>query len=453
MKKILGLLVAMVLLLSIAAACAEPATDTTPDAPADTSSATDATDSADADTQAPTADGEITGEIRVVWWGGDHRHEITLQVIDMFEEAFPGITVIPEFMGGDAYWDRLATQVAGGNAPDVMQFGGNYPDYVNRGALLPLNQFFGNIIDLTYIDQSAIDAATIDGLTYGLCLGTNMLGIVYNATMLAETGLTVPEPGYTWEDFEAFMTELAPLLPSGVFPMADNSGNNTNTLGFFGRQQGQNIFTHEGVTRATAETFTNYFTMWENWRSSNLIPGAEVAAEFSEDGVDSSALVAGRAMMTILYSNQLVGYQDAMTDELGIMPLPELFSNAAWVMPSQYFTIFMHSEFPEAAATFINFFVNTPEVGLILGNDRGISVNSQVRDAKATIATPLDLLIYDLYAVAAEFTTEMDPNVPNDQEFNDGFRRIAEQVAFGVLTLGEAGEAAFQLLNDMIARG
>ncbi len=391
-------------------------------------------------------------ELRIVWWGGDSRHEKTLKVVELFEAANPDIKVVPEYMGGDSYWDKLATQVAGGNAPDVIQFGGNYPDYVKKDVLMPLNGFFGNLIDISGIDQGVIDSATIDGNTYGLCLGTNMMGIVYNKTALESAGAELPAPGASWADLAAYCEKIKPLLPEGMFPMADNSGHNTNYVSFYSRQMDKPLYTSEGVTKADAAVIKDFLDMWQGWREKGLVPDAETSAQYSEQGVDTSSMVAGKAAMCVLYSNQLVGYQDAMQDELAIMPLPDMDKNAAWIMPSQYFCVNKQSKVQDAAAKFINFFVNTPEVGLVLGNDRGISANANVRAAIAEQATPVDQMIYDLYAIAAGHTTPMDPNVPNDQEFTDGFKRICQEVAFGTKDTQTAAQEAFDFLNEMIAK-
>ncbi len=391
-------------------------------------------------------------ELRVVWWGSDSRHEKTLKAIELFEAANPDIKVVPEYMGSDSYWDKLATQVAGGSAPDVIQFGGNYPDYVKKDVLLPLNGYIGNLVDTTNIDQGVIDAATIDGNVYGLCLGTNMLGIVYNKAMLEKAGAELPVAGASWDDLAAYGEKIAPLLPEGVFPIADNSGNNTNYVSFYSRQMDKPLYTKEGVTQADVATIKEFLDMWAGWREKGIIPGAELSAEYSETGVDTSSLVAGKTAMCVLYSNQLVGYQNAMEDEISIMPLPDMEKNAAWIMPSQYFCINKASKVQDAAAKFINFFVNEPEVGKILGNDRGISASSVVRAAIAEQATEVDQKIYDMYALAASHTSPMDPNVPNDQEFTDGFKRITQEVAFGTKDTQTAAQEAYDFLLEMIAK-
>jgi multiple sugar transport system substrate-binding protein len=398
--------------------------------------------------EAPT----IAGTIRVMWWGGDSRHEKTLQVIDLFKAQYPDVAVEAEYMGGGDYWTKLDTMLAGGNAPDVLQFGGNFPDYVSKGVLEPLNGYFGNLIDTTNIDQPMIDSITVDGNTYGLCLGANRLGLVYNATQLAAAGVEPPSADLTWETFEAYLEELKAKLPEGVYPLFDGSCYETNTFGYYTRWAGQPMYTGGDSTVLTVETIQNFLDLWAGWRDKGLVPTGETSAEYTEKGADTSALVAGKTAMTILYSNQVVGFQDAMTDELGIAPLPEVASDAAWIMPSQYFTINSASENKDAAAAFINFFVNEPEVGLILGNDRGISASSVVREAISTVSTPLDQKVYALFDILADHSTSMDPNVPNDQEFLEGYDNINLAVAFGQKTTAEAAQEILDLLNKMIAK-
>lgn len=394
----------------------------------------------------------ISGTIRVMWWGGDSRHEKTLKAIDLFKEKYPDVTVEPEYMGGGDYWTKLDTMLAGGSAPDVLQFGGNYPDYVSKGVLEPLNDYFGNLIDITNIDQPMLDAITVDGKTYGLCLGANRIGIVYNKAMLDAAGVLPPSSDLTWETFGQYLETLKAKLPEGVYPMYDATCYETNIFGYYTRFAGQPMYTGADSTTLTAETIKAFLDMWAGWRDKGLVPPGEVSAEYSEKGADTSALVAGKTAMTILYSNQIVGYQGAMTDELGISPLPEVDSNAAWIMPSQYFCMNSKSENKDAAAAFISFFVNTPEVGLILGNDRGISASSVVREAIAQVATPLDQKVYALFDVLKDHSTPMDPNVPNDQEFLEGYDKINLSIAYGQTTTADGAQQILDLLNAMIAK-
>jgi multiple sugar transport system substrate-binding protein len=89
---------------------------------------------------------EYTGEpaeLRMAWWGNDDRAERTMKVIELFQEAYPDITVQGEPNGGAGdHFQILDTQLAANNAPDIIQFGGNWPDY--QQYLEPLNDYLGN---------------------------------------------------------------------------------------------------------------------------------------------------------------------------------------------------------------------------------------------------------------------------------------------------------------------
>ena len=59
--------------------------------------------------------------LRMSTWGNDSRLKLTEEAIAAFEKANPGITVQVENSEFGSYWDKLATQTAGGDAPDVIQ--------------------------------------------------------------------------------------------------------------------------------------------------------------------------------------------------------------------------------------------------------------------------------------------------------------------------------------------
>ena len=80
-----------------------------------------------------------SAQLRMAWWGNQTRTDLTGQVIDAYQQGTPGVTVAGEPAEWASYWDRLATQTAGSNAPDVIQMDLKYlRQYADRGALLDL---------------------------------------------------------------------------------------------------------------------------------------------------------------------------------------------------------------------------------------------------------------------------------------------------------------------------
>jgi multiple sugar transport system substrate-binding protein len=60
--------------------------------------------------------------ISLYWWGAGARATATEKAVKLFEKEHPNVTVKLQSTDWGSYWDKLATTVAGGNAPDVMQF-------------------------------------------------------------------------------------------------------------------------------------------------------------------------------------------------------------------------------------------------------------------------------------------------------------------------------------------
>jgi multiple sugar transport system substrate-binding protein len=401
---------------------------------------------------------EYTGgpaEIRVAWWGNDDRATRTLEVIELFEAAYPEITVVGEPNGGTPdHFQIVDTQLAANDAPDVIQFGGNWPDY--KQYLEPLNDYLGEqlLIDTPELfDQAALIPATdADGNLYAVSLGTNTLVLVYNKTIIEAAGVELPADNLTWEELLDYGRELKAALPEGVAPFVDNSMNQANYLSYFYTQQGTPIWTLDdgGTSYATVESAEAWLQMWADMRDEGLIPDADTTYTYTEDGPDSSALVAGDAAIGLIWSNQAAAYQAATTDELGITTLPAGGEPAYAIQMSQYLGVNANSENKEAAALFVNFFVTSPEAGAILETNRGVPSSPVVRQAIAEEATEIDAAVYHIYDAVADRTVPQGPNLPNDQEFVNELELIGQQVAYGQTTVEQAA-ADLQALIERLA--
>ncbi len=401
---------------------------------------------------------EYTGgpaELRMGWWGNDDRAARTLAVIELFEAAYPDITVAGEPNGGTPdHFQIIDTQLAANDAPDIIQFGGNWPDY--QQYLEPLNDYLGKqlLIDTPELfDQNALIPATAaDGNIYAISLGTNTPVLVYNKTVIEAAGVELPADNLSWEELIAYGTELKAKLPEGVAPFVDNSMNQANYLSYFYTQQGTPIWTLDdgGTSYATVESAQAWIQMWADMRADGLIPDADTTYTYTEDGPDSSALVAGDAAIALVWSNQVAAYQAAMTDELGITTLPTGGEPSYAIQMSQYLGINKDSENKEAAALFVNFFVTSPEAGAILQTNRGVPSSPVVRAAIADVSTPIDAAVYHIYEVVADRTVPQGPNLPNDQEFVNELELIGQAVAYGQSSVEQAA-ADLQALIERLA--
>ena len=356
-------------------------------------------------------------ELRLTWWGDDNRAALTQAVIDLFQAAYPEIKISGEPRPGDSYWSNLDTQLAGNNAPDIMQFGGNYPDYATKGWLQPLESYKGALLQIDSadkFDQAVLTTGTKDGHLYGICLGTNALVMVYNKTMLENAGAALPSDNMTWDEFIAYGKSIKDKLPDGVFPFVDNSVNSANFISYFMTQRGEPIW--DGTTtHVTLDGAKAWINMWEDMSADGIIPDIETTASYAETGTDNSAFVAGKAAFNLIWSNQVASYQGAMTDKVAITQLPTGANKALQIQVSQYLAVNAGSKNKEAAALFVNFFVTNIDAGKNLGTNRGIPSSPIVRAAISGDATEIDAMLYDYLNVAAARSVPQGLNLPNDQ--------------------------------------
>ena len=116
------------------------------------------------------------------------------EAIAAFQKANPDIEIVLEHSPSAAYWDKLLTQIATKNAPDIMKFAGyNFHEYVAMGALEPLDGFLGktDILSRFYPVQKTFPV--VGGKTYAVILMQRGTAVYYNKKMLQEAGLTVPK--------------------------------------------------------------------------------------------------------------------------------------------------------------------------------------------------------------------------------------------------------------------
>ncbi|PZP46405.1 MAG: ABC transporter ATP-binding protein, partial [Azospirillum brasilense] len=64
--------------------------------------------------------------LRMTWWGTKERADRTTRVSALYSQLHPNVSVDSENMGWSDYWPKLATQVVGRNAPDLIQMDYRY---------------------------------------------------------------------------------------------------------------------------------------------------------------------------------------------------------------------------------------------------------------------------------------------------------------------------------------
>ena len=213
MKKNLMSLLAIVLVLSfVLGACAPAATTQAPEATsaepavvAEPTKAPEATKAPDP-TKAPepTKEPEPAEKVQVRWFVGlgagsdEGTFEAQQAVVDEFNASQDKIELILEIVDNDSAYDTLATQIAAGNAPDIVGPVGIRGRDSFKGAWLDMQP----LIDAADYDLSDFDPSLVDFYQVkeegqlGLPFGIFPSYIIYNKDLFDEAGLAYPPHKY-----------------------------------------------------------------------------------------------------------------------------------------------------------------------------------------------------------------------------------------------------------------
>lgn len=137
------------------------------------------------------------GKVKITAWV-DEDGANTKAYLAAFNEAYPEYEVELVVYQDDDLKEQLTIAISAGTAPTIIRGkpGSQLTDYVNAGAMLPLDEFAEKYgwYDLMYDDIQ--DALTYDGKLYEVPIktGGNWGVLYYNADMAAELGIDLTQP-------------------------------------------------------------------------------------------------------------------------------------------------------------------------------------------------------------------------------------------------------------------
>ncbi|MHA7298516.1 ABC transporter substrate-binding protein [Pseudarthrobacter raffinosi] len=393
-------------------------------------------------------------ELRFSWWGSDKRAQLTQAAIAAFEAENPNIKIKPEYGDWSGYWDKLATQVAANDAPDIIQMDEKYiTEYSTRGALLDLSKYE---IDTSKLDEAALNAGkSEDGLT-GIAAGINAATILANPSVFKAAGVELPDDKtWTWEDFGRISAEVTEKSPKGTYGSAAY-GTDEASLGVWLRQNGKSLYTSDGKLGFEPSDIADWWAFLKQLSEKKAVPSASEVVEAEAAALDQSGLATGKNGLAFWWSNQLPALEKAAGTDLQILRFPSTTGKAAdaklWYKASQFWSASSRTKHPEETAKFINFLANNTKAGEALLADRGVYPNSDVRAAIEPKLTPADIkVIKFIDQIKGELGEAPAPPPKGAGAIQEIVKRYTSEVLFNRLSTEEAGKKAVDEMKSAIS--
>lgn len=456
MKKYLAIPAVLCLAASLLTACGGGKSETTA---ADTMAEQSQNTSAEKETT-KTADGgseQIT--LRFSWWGGEERLAATLDVIKQFEELNPNIKIEPEYGSSDGYADKLATQLASGTAPDIIQIDpGLMPALVSdeTNYFLDLNT---SSFDFSNFDENYYKLRIngfYDGKQLGIPTGISGGAVLVNQGLADQIGIDF-HTQYTWDDIFDWAKKVREYDDS-MYLICSNKDYVANILANnYAKQLSGKTFINEETKEInlTTEQWQEVYTFVKRLYDEEVIAPASYSAAYSGDNMQSDPnWIAGKYVCSFTYMSTMETLAAANADAeytAGLFPLYQGSDVAAWnANCPQIIAINAKSKNPEAAVEFLDYFFNNEKAMETLGCTRSVPPTAKAREI-CTADGSLSKLLAEAADVAGSYSGMVDDKYFSAAEAKQILTDEVEAVGFGVATPESASEETISLLNNYIS--
>lgn len=181
----------------------------------------------------------------VVWnmWAGSEDDIAALESqLEIAQEENPDLNIELQHSPWNDYFTKLTTNLSSGNVACVTSMNGQRLSGYHE-AFMPLGEeeLATAGIDPADFTEGSLDIMSYDGQLYGIPYDVAAMMVFYNKDRFAEAGVDEPQPGWTFDDFDATLEALGadgtafgmgmgefqwmslPIARSGVQPV-DESG-------------------------------------------------------------------------------------------------------------------------------------------------------------------------------------------------------------------------------------
>jgi multiple sugar transport system substrate-binding protein len=382
-------------------------------------------------------------DLKLAWWGNDLRNKNTQAAIDAYTKANPNVKISPQPGEFASYWDKLATQTAGGQAPDVIQMDMNYiAEYGNRQALLDLSK-----VDVSKFTEGTVDSGKINDQLVGINAGVNSALIFANPAVFEKAKMEMPDDKtWTWDSMIETAAEVSSKagVPFGIVQAFASDA----FFGAFLRQNGKELFTPDALGFEPADAQAWFDLMVKAQKAKAIGTPQQISEEGSSGSgkpIDQAALATGKTAMQYYNSNQLPAVTTAAGAELAMLRFPSLTGKATdrktWYKASMLWSASSKTKNPDAVVALVDWWVNSPECAAINLTERGVPCNTEIL---AAIKPKLDknqaAVVKYIEDIAPEVANTPIAPPPGAGKLGDVMFRYQTDVLFGRASTADAAQ-------------
>ncbi len=314
--------------------------------------------------------------LRMNWWGGDSRHQATLDGIKAFEAKYPNIKVEAEYESFTGHEEKVALALKSGSAADVLQLNMDWVfNYSPDGSMFVDLNTVSDIIDLSAYDQSDIDYYTTNGVLQALPASNTGRVFFWNTTRLADVGVEIPT---TLDELYAVGEAFAAYEDGTYYPMILNELDRMTLMVYYLQCVYGKPWVENYELQYSLEEFQEGLEWLSLLEEKHVVPTLEVLAGDGSELVDTNQRwIDGHYAGMYIWDSNLNKFKSAAPGfEFAVGDYIKMGEyHGGMTKASMVFSIPKTSEHPAEAAALIQFLFGEEEGAQLLGDSRGIPAN------------------------------------------------------------------------------
>ena len=393
--------------------------------------------------------------LRFSWWGGETRHNATIAAVEAFEEEYPWITVECEYSSWDGWVDKVATQLAGGTAPDLMQINWDwlYQFSSDGSKFVDLNQY-KDIISLDNWSENNLNAMTVAGKLQGVPVSITGKLPMYNKTTFDKAGVAIPT---SIEELRAAGKTFQEKLGDDYYPLAEEGYERMLWMVMYLQEKYGKEWIKDLQVNYTVEEVTDGMNFINSLEEDHVWPEiATIVGDGAESFLSNKKWMDGHYAGITEYDSNVQEIADSLDEGqalvLGEYPTHMDEYPAGMSKVSMGFAITETSEHKEEAALLLEFLTSNETGVKLMGTERGVVCNTAAKKVLEDAGMLSGLILEGNQKVQDFCHYTFDPNFENAalKERTGAYYEVFDNLSAGA-DPAEMAQYLIDSINDVNA--
>lgn len=323
-------------------------------------------------------------KITVSWWGGESRHEATMEAIKAFEEKNSDIDIDVQFGAWDGWEDSMTAAFYAGTQADIVQINWNWlNEYGKSGNLFLDINSVSDYFDLSNYDSEELELCVADDILQAVPVSVTGRIFYWNRTTFEKAGLDIP---HSLSELYSAGKVFEEKLGKEYYPLALGEYDRMVLMVYYLGSVYGKPWICEGVLNYSSDEIKKGLEFIDSLEKAHVIPSiSEISGDGSVTFDKSLKWMNGQYAGIFEWDSAASKYALALEngDEFVVGDYFEDMGSydGGYSKISVAFAISQKTKYPEECARFLDFILNDPEGAVLMGVERGIPLSRSAFEA------------------------------------------------------------------------